>query len=163
MSSTARVPSSSSEIVDSIKKGKDKLLQVYDMLPNYCIKEGNDNATSSMCHTNHANISFSEVPELLENLRDVMKTYIVLDAKYNDLLVAKQKTAHHVSKTIADGSKESYELDEVHEVMNIDKANFLANVSTITSVVFSCSKPLSELRMRNIQRVSGKQKRTIRH
>lgn len=33
-------PSSSSELADNIKKVKDKIAQVYDMLPNFCLAEG---------------------------------------------------------------------------------------------------------------------------
>lgn len=35
-----RFQGSSSELADNIKKGKDKIVQVYDMLPNFCLPEG---------------------------------------------------------------------------------------------------------------------------
>ena len=35
-----RAPSSTSEIVDNIKKGKDKIIQAYEMLPKFCLSEG---------------------------------------------------------------------------------------------------------------------------
>ncbi len=38
-----RPPSSSSEIAENIKKGKDKIIQVYEMLPTYCVQEGRTN------------------------------------------------------------------------------------------------------------------------
>jgi hypothetical protein len=35
-----RLPASDSEIAENIKKAKEKIIQVYDMLPNFCLNEG---------------------------------------------------------------------------------------------------------------------------
>ena len=35
-----RLPASNSEIAENIKKAKEKIIQVYDMLPNFCLNEG---------------------------------------------------------------------------------------------------------------------------
>ena len=40
----------SSELADNIKKGKDKLIQVYEMLPTYCQQEGLSSSTDKIMH-----------------------------------------------------------------------------------------------------------------
>ncbi len=76
----------------------------------------------------HINIQFFiispflniEIPELLDDLRSVMKDYVLLDTKYKDLKTSKQKViqlcTEKVKKDIAEGRESSITLDEINEV-----------------------------------------------
>jgi len=61
-----------------------------------------------------------EIPELLDDLRSVMKDYVLLDTKYKDLKTSKQKViqlcTEKVKKDIAEGRESSVAFDEINEV-----------------------------------------------
>ena len=64
-----------------------------------------------------------EIPELLDDLRSVMKKYVMLDTKCKDLKLSKQKViqlcTEKVKKEIAEGRESSITLDEINEVKKI--------------------------------------------
>ncbi|XP_046457206.1 E3 SUMO-protein ligase NSE2-like [Daphnia pulex] len=96
-----RLPGPNSNIAENIKQAKEKVIQVYDMLPNFCSNE--------------------EIPELLDDLRSVMKDYVLLDTKYKDLKTSKQKViqlcTEKVKKDIAEGRESSVAFDEINELL----------------------------------------------
>lgn len=90
-----------SEIADNIKKGKDKIIQVYDMLPNFCLSE--------------------EIPGLLDGLRNAMKDYVMLDTSHQDLKTSKQKViqlcTEKAEREIHDGIKCSTLHEEINQLL----------------------------------------------
>ena len=69
-----RLPASNSEIAENIKKAKEKIIQVYDMLPNFCLNEGIGLYTKS---PDTVNISFSSLLKFFNSYLQKSLTYWV--------------------------------------------------------------------------------------
>ena len=57
-----------------------------------------------------------EVPSLLDDLRNTMKDYILLETKYHDLKTSKQKVNQECIQKIADDVDSAITLDDINEV-----------------------------------------------
>ena len=107
---------SSTDILESIKKGKDKVIQAYEMLPTFCPTNGlYSYSISNHLQFDEKSFIFLDTPDLLEELRSTMKEYVILEAHWKDLKVAKQKVNQHTMTLI----NETYDptVDDIHVVI----------------------------------------------
>lgn len=67
-----------------------------------------------------------EIPDLLSNLQDVMKSYIMQETKYHDLKKSIQTVLQDYMQKVANNPGDTnFTLDEINEVKHIDNAKNL--------------------------------------
>lgn len=59
-----------------------------------------------------------ETSDLLNDLRESMKSYVLLETKYNDVRTCKEKVTQHFMQKITENSENSIVLDEINEVFH---------------------------------------------